>query len=89
MPPVVKLMQENRVSHCDHDNAMDPSLRTIQARTDDLTATLGPAENDLDGVRHWACGCSAKVRLGNELLCDWQMCAEHESLAPKMEIGGG
>lgn len=67
---------------------MDPSLRTIQARTDDVIAELGGAERDRDRVRRWSCGYLAKERLGNESLCDWQMCTRYESLAPKLEIGG-
>lgn len=62
---------------------------SIQARTEDVKASLGAAPRVDQDVLRWACGCSAKTRLGNDLLCDWHMCVEHESLAPKMEIGGG
>jgi hypothetical protein len=66
-------------------------LRAIQARLEDALRVLGSSSQEQTdaGSRTWTCGCIVTARLGNEALCDWQMCARHASLAPQMEIGGG
>ncbi len=65
-------------------------MRVIQARVEDAHRVLGASSKEKQTeAASWRCGCTIAVRLGNEELCDWEMCELHSPLAPQVEIGGG